>query len=895
MPTSEDIQAVYRLLEQAASQEAQLIQSAYTQLQQWETRPGFFTVIQEIFRNKAVDITIRQLAIIYFKNGIDKYWRKRAPNGISEQEKELLRVNLLDATLTEDIPLLFKQLAFLVSKAGRHDWPRDWSALLPTLAQTISSPDTAQRRLAALMTLHHVIKALASKTLSKQAFQEAATQFITGLIELWCSYVTSDNPHCTEAHFCAKILRRLICYGLSDLKNIPKVQEFLGMALEHIRVYTQQWYQATSHLEPIETSIKLLMKLILETRSHHPISYTPLLPGSLQLALHHIMNAHSSDRLHETFLIQCCRFVQNVVEETEYSPETNQQDGLMARNNIDIVLTNENIVNLAQTLVARYLILPPSALEQWEDSPEEYAYETADLSCFELQPCSESLFKSLVGPYLNLISPCILELLASTSSPIDPTDQSLVLARDAIYNTIGLAAYDLYGVLDFPQWLGDHFIPELAVMHTNYKIIRRRVPWLIEQWSDICKFNDPMQAHVYSLLISLHANSEDMVVRLTANNALRANIDSMNFRLHSFRPYMHEAIAMTFQLLNDVIEGDTKMNVLSTLSTIMARSRAEVIPYINMIATAIPELWQYAQVNDNNMLQCTIVTVMRNLVEAIGPESTNFQYILLPIIEFSTNKDNKASVYLMEDGVLLWKSVIQSTTNISPDLQSLFPRAVACLDSSDCVRFIISIINSYLILSPAIFEAWGGLLADAFLLALEEYKAEGLRLISDVIGTTIVAFREQACIVFEKCLMLMLSKIATRCEDDCVLVHYGSLFARVLVQHPDCFERLISHCNEAQTLPSPPMTILLTCWLDKLDSNIEHSQLKLTGLAIITLIGRQDDAILANFGMVINACVQVYTSLCLEDSKEDFLTWGDDEDTWSPEPGESPNITRDRQ
>lgn len=35
--------------------------------------------MQNIISNHNIDITVRWMAVLYFKNGIDKYWRRNAP------------------------------------------------------------------------------------------------------------------------------------------------------------------------------------------------------------------------------------------------------------------------------------------------------------------------------------------------------------------------------------------------------------------------------------------------------------------------------------------------------------------------------------------------------------------------------------------------------------------------------------------------------------------------------------------------------------------------------------------------------------------------------------------------------------------------------------------------
>lgn len=59
--------------------------------------------------------------MVTFKNGVDRYWRKNAPNGISEIEKVKLKQDLLSPSLLiEPVNQIASQLAVLISKIARY-------------------------------------------------------------------------------------------------------------------------------------------------------------------------------------------------------------------------------------------------------------------------------------------------------------------------------------------------------------------------------------------------------------------------------------------------------------------------------------------------------------------------------------------------------------------------------------------------------------------------------------------------------------------------------------------------------------------------------------------------------------------------------------------------------
>jgi len=62
----------------ASSSNIQQIKSGTSQLQSWETSPGYFSFLQDAFVQTSLPIELRFLSLIQLKNGIDKYWRKSA-------------------------------------------------------------------------------------------------------------------------------------------------------------------------------------------------------------------------------------------------------------------------------------------------------------------------------------------------------------------------------------------------------------------------------------------------------------------------------------------------------------------------------------------------------------------------------------------------------------------------------------------------------------------------------------------------------------------------------------------------------------------------------------------------------------------------------------------------
>ena len=64
----------------------------------------------------------------------------------------------------------------------------------------------------------------------------------------------------------------------------------------------------------------------------------------------------------------------------------------------------------------------------------------------------------------------LVSLVKESSGPVSPQDLRALLHKDAVYNAVGLAAFDLYDDIDFDQWLVHGIEQEMAIKDSNYRI-----------------------------------------------------------------------------------------------------------------------------------------------------------------------------------------------------------------------------------------------------------------------------------------------------------------------------------------------------------------------------------------------------------------------------------------
>lgn len=112
--------------------------------------------------------------------------------------------------------------------------------------------------------------------------------------------------------------------------------------------------------------------------------------------------------------------------------------------------------------------------------------------------------------------------------------------------------------MNFDQWFSTTLKQELKMQSVNYKIIRRRVCWLIGQWIGI-KLSAELRPDLYQVMVEALSPEEDLGVRLAASNALKLAIDDFMFSSNEFMPYLEPACSLLFTLLKEVNECITKV------------------------------------------------------------------------------------------------------------------------------------------------------------------------------------------------------------------------------------------------------------------------------------------------------------------------------------------------
>ncbi|KAI9481257.1 MAG: armadillo-type protein [Benjaminiella poitrasii] len=335
-------------------------------------------------------------------------------------------------------------------------------------------------------------------------------------------------------------------------------------------------------------------------------------------------------------------------------------------------LTPQFVSMCAETLVSQYMLLTPRDFQKWEEDPEGWANDLDSENWeFELRPCAEVTFMSLLNYYRDQLVPIMLNLVERVATM---TDQQSLLFKDAVYGAIGLGVHSLYGKLDFEPLVMNRLAMELRENkdNPNFRILRRRIGWMLGKW-----VNEGISADcrkvIYEILLELMAENEDLVVRLTAANGLKQAVDDWDFDISIVLPYLGTAMSLLMSLLNQVEESDTIMKLISYINSIMDRTGSDIIPYAGQIIQLLAPLWSPTT---EPLLQSSLVITFTKIT-------------------------SEAHIYLLEDSLDLWWTLLQTTPHSSSDIMSLLPAGLELLDyDTENLRKVLKIIESYILLDP---------------------------------------------------------------------------------------------------------------------------------------------------------------------------------------------------
>ncbi|XP_031377534.1 importin-11 isoform X2 [Punica granatum] len=807
-------------------------------------------------------------------------------------------------------------LAVLISKIARFDYPKEWPELFSGLAENLQSADIlSSHRI--FMILFRTLKELSTKRLTsdQRNYAEISSHFFNYSWHLWQSdvqtilhgfsalsqnYDSNSQQQQVELYlicerwlFCLKIIRQLIISGYqSDSKCMQEVRPvkevcpvLLTAAQSFLPYYSSFHNRYPKFWDFVKRACSKLMKVLISIQGRHPYSFGDncVLPPIMEFCLSTITDPKPEVMSYEEFLIQCMITVKSILECKDYKPsltgrvmdESRVSLEQMKKNISNAVgsllaslMPGDRIVLLCNVLIRRYFVLTASDLEEWYQNPESFHHEQDMIQWTEkLRPCAEALYIVLFENHSQLLGPVVVSILqeAMNGCPTSVTEITpALLLKDAAYGAAAYVYYELSNYLSFKDWFNGALSLELSNDHPNMRIIHRKVALILGQW--VSEIKDDIKRPVYCALIKL-LQEKDLSVRLAACRSLCLHVEDANFLQREFSDLLPICFNLSFKLVEDVQEFDSKVQVLNLISVLVGHEN-EIIPFTNRLVEFFQLVWEESV--GESLLQIQLLIALRNFVIALGDQSPISYTMLLPILQKGIDINSPDELNLLEDSMQLWEATISHAPSMAPQLLSYFPCLLEIMERSfDHLQVAANIIEGYIILGGSEFLSMHASTISKLLnLVVGNVNDRGLLSILPVIDILIQCFPAEVppliSSTLEKLIVICLSGGDDRDPSKtAVKASSAAILARILVMNTNYVAQLTSNPSLILTLQNAGVhmeeTVLLCLvdlWLDKVD-NASSTQRKTFGLALSIILTLRLPQVLDKLDQILSVCTSV--------------------------------------
>lgn len=515
------------------------------------------------------------------------------------------------------------------------------------------------------------------------------------------------------------------------------------------------------------------LQIGLVAMDRHTKLFAPFLPKWLSLCVDAAILAVNKDIIHSIrpkSRVLATRFVARALLQPHFVRETpmwktllstfNSQQGSLVQTedmnaaieSIDNLLSSDQnkCFALVEAVVSKYIVIGPDEKEEWELDPEDFARELdAETSpdADSPRPCGVALLQCMLERSESHVQKAIVDLanqVAQNTSTMDET----ILAREAVYRTIGECFRYMHSVISFDTWYSSE-LRNLVVQNTipgmskfASSILQTRTLWLLGICGDYLSANNWSEALV---LCGQHLMNEDVTSALMAVSALTALIsdilEEQQFMSHSDdnkilmlegpvgtmagddilhetkREYqihfdtvinnMDMLLMNCFNLLPRLSEVESMIRVLHCMTAIVELVGEKVQSHFHSFSNSLPSLWSMltgtSKASGGSMVrfQCSLLAMLGHLVSKLGRvavEDPQISQVIMPLLISSTDPNNPLAEPLADDALRLWLAILHASPSLTQGLADLGPsRLVPHLERAKDLEHALQIAAAYAI------------------------------------------------------------------------------------------------------------------------------------------------------------------------------------------------------
>lgn len=695
--------------------------------------------------------------MIQLKNGIDKNWRLYAQvkNGITPDEKTVIRSRLFQGTIDETEDRLARNNALLIAKIVRIDYPTEWpDALSQLIALLRSSRHGNQQHLyGSLQILLQVVKEMGTARLRKSqtALQSVTPELVHVLTEIYSersslglAFLSAKQGAEQDAYLSLsislvslKILRRLIVVGYERPHGDETVSNFWSLSQNHfgqlLSVVNDNSDLAPNFQKIAGDHLLQFTKFHINMSEQHAASFAvlpntlPLIHAYWGLVANFAENYAASGGIRQSssganatkakiegplpeklavkgllLLRACVRIAFQPAQTFKYrSPETKAEQEAAKQLIKTELFKPDMVVQVVNCIITYLFVFRKSDLEAWDEDPEEWEKEQqseGDAYEWQVRPCSEKLFLDLLTHFKDLL---IQPLMSYFQSAQDPNAD--ISVKEAVYTAMGLSAAHVVNVLDFDSFLTTSVFQDAQQSGGLCRVLRRRIAILVSQWAPVqlADSSRPVVYQIFRHFLNPHDETNDLVVRITAARQLRWIADELGFSVEAFLPYTSDVLGQLIDLTRNVEIDETKLAILESVRLLVTRMEEQVSQFGDLLMSSLPGIWDNSG-TEEYMIKQAVIAIFSALVMSMGNSSQRYQHLMVPLISEAVRPGSDLHVHLIDESLELWNAILmQSIAPLSPEVISLAKMALPLLEySPETASQALEAIESYILLAP---------------------------------------------------------------------------------------------------------------------------------------------------------------------------------------------------
>ncbi|CAL5220954.1 g3058 [Coccomyxa viridis] len=670
-------------------------------LEQFQHVPGQLVNLLRVAVEDSLDVGIRQVAAITFKNATRKDWDPlEGPSPIPDSDKAAVRDNLLEGVMRAP-PLVRTQLGESIKAIASKDFPEHWPGLLPAVLQNLSSQDHG-RLYGALFAL----RILARKYEFKDEEDRAPlTGIVNGafpvLLQLFQSLLASKSPAVEIAELQKLVLK---IFWSATYMGIPALllqePQFVGWMTSLLQAVKQPVPQEGQPADlqdrkswPWWKAKKWMLHI-----SHRLFQRygDPKLtnPGTPERAFAELWKQHCSSQFLEAHL----SLLASIPQGHYIAPRVTNLALQYITTGVALSSPWKTMKPHMQSLMAN-VVFPLCCFddedqELWDEDPQEYIRKGYDVmeEMYNAKTAAMNFVQEVCkvrqkGNLADFMSICIGVMNEYKAAGANATkEQSRRI--DGAFLAVG-------GLNDILRATAP-YKTQLEPMLQQYVLpcfdapaghVRAKACWVAQQYADVKFAEGRGRGATFMQLFQKtleRLNDPDLPVRVDAVAALRNLVDAFHEDdLPSIQPLIPNLLNQLFALMNEVESED----VVFALETIVENFGSEMAPFAvglcQHLSQAFWRLQESAEDDDADdgeglMAAYGCMRALSTVLDSVSSMSTLFpelEAILFPLMQRLTSTEGQD---VFEEVLELISYFTYFSPSISQRMWSLWPQIIQC-------------------------------------------------------------------------------------------------------------------------------------------------------------------------------------------------------------------------